>query len=83
MVRSKTTPQIGLGIVRQDKETWRACALRYGAAHGLGFEIAQSFQDYKKCGDSDADAAWAACLDWDVADLFRDGVRIKPKLQQA
>lgn len=75
---TKKTPEIGLGISRLENETWRECALRYGKHYGMEGEIEDSFNDYVARGDAEEEAAWAACLDWDVASIFKDGIEQRP-----
>jgi len=61
---------VGLAIKKLPTETWEQCALRYARKHGLEFEVMAAYRDYIQQGDKPQDAAWSACVDWDIADLF-------------
>lgn len=60
---------VALGITKNEGESWRDCAMRYAKKWGLEHEIAHAFDACLASGDSDEEAAWAACYEWDVCDL--------------
>jgi hypothetical protein len=61
---------VGLAIKKKEGESWKECARRYGAENGLEHEVMDSYESYIRAGNNEANAAWSACVDWDVADLF-------------
>lgn len=63
---------VGLGIRRQPEETWKEAALRLARPFGLEQEVAEEYEHQIANGASEDRAAWAACYEWDVAELFHD-----------
>lgn len=63
---------IGLGIRRQDGETWLEAALRIAAKYGMAREVKEEYDELRQRGVSEEEAAWAACYEWDVAELLED-----------
>lgn len=61
---------LGLGIAREPGETWRACAARYGKKWGLEAEVLAAFDADVAAGTSERDAAWGACQEWDVCEIW-------------
>jgi hypothetical protein len=65
----------GLMIRRNDGETWRECAARYGRKHGLEAEIIEMFDadvaelDTPHSEDDEGQIALDCCMEWDVCDV--------------
>ncbi len=57
---------------RNEGETWRECALRYGRAWGLETDIAEYFDQFIAYGDSPSEACWSALLECDCLDYRED-----------
>lgn len=49
-----------------ENETWLEAALRRADEYELGGEVLQAYDAGRKNGESEADAAWGACYEWDV-----------------
>jgi hypothetical protein len=71
--------EYSLGIERKEGETWRECAARIGRQHGLESEVLYFYDEDIKAGVPEDKAAWGACLEWDVCDMYVDGKRVEPK----
>lgn len=80
MTEAKTSPSIGLGLTRESGETWRECAIRYGKAWGMEREVAESYDAEISSGEDESTAAYAACSDWDVLNIFENGIERKARL---
>lgn len=63
---------VKVGIRRNEGETWRECAIRYGRRFGLQREITEMYDAAIKHGEIEEQAAWGACLEWDVADVIKE-----------
>ena len=63
---------MSLGITKNDDESWRECAARYGRKYGLESEVLDVFDEARAAGESEADAAFIAVTEWDCADLVDD-----------
>lgn len=57
---------MALALTRNTGESWRQAAMRLAAKHGLEGEVGDAYQKYIEQGDTEEDAAWAACYDWDL-----------------
>jgi hypothetical protein len=62
----------GLSITKKDDETWEECALRYASKHGMAEEVSASYKRALSDGLDEGDAALAACMDWDIAELVEE-----------
>lgn len=63
--------RVGLKIERLNGETWRDAAARYGRMHGLEAEVLAAFDYDVSVGTQEPDAAYSACYEWDVCDVWR------------
>lgn len=63
---------IGLRIKRTDDETWLECALRYGSKFGVEVEVREAYDHYITEGDTEEEAAFSACYDWDICEVVED-----------
>jgi hypothetical protein len=79
MCEVKTSPQVGLGLTKEDNETWRECAIRYGKAYGMDREVAESYDAEIASSEDESTAAWSACRDWDVLNIFVNGTERKAR----
>jgi len=70
--------EVGLKLERQENETWREAAIRVARTHGLEEEVGNTFDSYIAQGDTEAQAAWAACYDWDLCELAFVGGSDRP-----
>ncbi len=61
-----------LGISKNEGESWRECAVRYGRKWGMESEVTEEFDRLRGLGDDEEQAAWGACYEWDVCDLIRN-----------
>lgn len=59
----------GVGITRLDGETWRQAAERIASRWGLQDEVLEEFDMAVAAGEPEDQAAWGACMEWDVADM--------------
>jgi hypothetical protein len=64
-----------LGIRREEGETWKDAAARIGKKYGLETEVMESYASEIEAGESEEDAAWAACYEWDVCELVQAGAQ--------
>lgn len=60
---------VGLGLSREDGETWKDAALRMARPWGLEIEVAEWYDSEVARGEPEDQAAWAACYEWDVPAL--------------
>jgi hypothetical protein len=69
---AQTLPPSGteFGLRRQDGETWLAAALRRARPWGLEVEVKEVYEQAIGNGESPAAAAYAAVMEWDVAEIF-------------
>lgn len=63
---------MGPGIRRQDGETWLGAALRLAARSRLKGRVRRSYGVARKRGVSEEEAALAAAVEWDVAEILYD-----------
>lgn len=70
--------EVGLRLERMENETWKEAALRVAKAHGLEGEVDESYKKHIEEGDSEEQAAWAACYDWDLLDVAFVGGSNRP-----
>lgn len=61
--------EVGLALRREENETWKDAAMRVAKKYGLEEEVGEAFDKYTAQGDSEEQAAWAACYDWDLLDV--------------
>lgn len=61
---------MGLGIRRQEDETWYDCAMRYAKKYDLESEVKDDYDQGIKDGDSEEEAAWGACYEWDILEVI-------------
>lgn len=59
-----------LGLKRNDGESWRDCAVRYGKRYSMEKEVVGWYDQAIKDGDTEEEAAWSACCEWDVLDII-------------
>lgn len=60
---------VGVSIRREYDESWRDCAKRYARAYGLEYEVLEYYDNAVESGMAPEDAAFEACIQWDVLDL--------------
>lgn len=58
----------GLSLTRNEGETWREAAKRQATRFGLQDEVLEEFDMAVAAGEPEEQAAWGACLEWDVLD---------------
>lgn len=63
---------MSLRVLRQDDESWRDCVIRYAEPWGLEDECLEIYDEELAKGATEAQAAWAACYEWDVLDFVDD-----------
>ena len=59
----------GLGITKNEGETWREAAIRYATKFHMQGEVEETYDHLIADGENEASAAWGACLEWDVLDF--------------
>ena len=64
---------IGLGIRRNPEESWLDCALRSAEPFGVQHEVREDYERFRRVGQSEADAALHACMEWDLCLIVQDG----------
>lgn len=57
-----------LVISRNEGESWRDCAARYGERYGLKEEVLVEYDNAISAGAEESQAAWEACCEWDILD---------------
>lgn len=62
---------IGVGIRRDDDETWLACVIRMAAPYGLEEAVTEEYHDLIAAGRTEEEAALGAAMEWDVAIVMR------------
>lgn len=60
---------MALVVKKLEGETWKQAAVRYAAKHGLEQEVEESFDELVEGGAPEDQAAWDACVEWDVAEF--------------
>lgn len=60
-----------LGIKRQPGESWRDCAIRIGRQYGLEHEVTEDYDAAIARGETEEEAAWGACYEWDVCEIIK------------
>lgn len=60
---------MALMVRRLEGETWKQAALRHAAKHGLTAVVEVLFDELVAGGTSEDQAAWNACVEWDVAEF--------------
>lgn len=55
-----------LVLRRNPDESWRQAALRAASRYGLEEEVSEDYAARLKSGESEEDAAWGACYEWDL-----------------
>jgi hypothetical protein len=61
-----------LRLSRKPDQTWRDAAIEQARRHGMERDVTEDFDRFKAAGDSDEEAAWSACYEWDVLDFVDD-----------
>lgn len=69
---------MSLVLKKRESETWREAALRQAARYNMEGEVAEFYDRFIAAGDTEDQAAWGACYEWDVLDY----VRPKPKAER-
>jgi len=57
---------------KKEEDSWLKTLLDQASNYGLEEECADSFDKFKKQGDSDAEAALNAAYEWDILDFKKD-----------
>ncbi len=63
---------MSLRLSRKPDQSWRDAAIEQAKRFGMEDDVAEYFDRFKAAGDSDEDAAWSACHEWDVLDYIPD-----------
>jgi len=63
---------MSLVLKKNENETWLQAALRYASKYGMEKDIQKYYDMYIKQGESEADAAYGACEEWDILDYVED-----------
>ena len=65
-----TEQRIAYVLPRMEKESWLDAALRMGKGKNLQEEIKHSYDKYINLNYIEEKAAWSACYDWGVLEMF-------------
>lgn len=74
---------MALVVKRLEGETWKQTALRYAAKYGLAEEVAEAFDELVEGGTPADQAAWNACVEWDVAEFEVRGLPMHTYIVEA
>ena len=69
---------MSLRLTRKPDQSWRDAAIEQARRFGMESDVAEDFDRYKATGDTDENAAWCACYDWDVLDFIPDAPTTPP-----
>lgn len=64
--------KMSLRLSRKPDQSWRDAAIEQARRFGMESDVAEYFDRFKAAGDTDSEAAWSACHEWDVLDFIPD-----------
>lgn len=64
--------RMSLRLSRNPDQSWRDAAIEQARRFGMEIDVAEYFDICIAAGDTDSEAAWNACYEWDVLDFIPD-----------
>lgn len=64
--------RMSLRLSRKPDQSWRDAAIEQARRFGMEIDVAEYFDICIAAGDTDSEAAWNACYEWDVLDFIPD-----------